>query len=158
MLQYVHTGDEDRRVVEWRQFFQPSTPLERTLLAQAQVGSRLVVVAEIRRQGSLEMASVQDDVVVEALPADRANESLYVRILPGALRYGEKLLHAQRFDSQSNFSTVPSVPIAEEVTGRVSVCERLEDLLRGPRRSWMLGHIKMQHLATIVFQDNKHKQ
>ena len=104
------------------------------------------------------MPSVQDDVVVEALPSDRANESLYVRILPGALWCGENLLHAQGLDSQSNLSTVPAVPIAEEVTGSVSVCERLEDLLRGPGRSWMLSHIKMQHLATIVFQDNKHEQ
>src|SRR5215470_6178245 len=78
---------------------------KRTLLAQAQVRSRFMVVAEIRRQGVLEMPSVQDDVVVEALPSDRANESLYVRILPGALWCGE--------------------------TGSVSVCERLEDLLRG---------------------------
>lgn len=30
----------------------------RTLLVEAQVGSRLVVVAEIRRQGSLKMASI----------------------------------------------------------------------------------------------------
>ena len=131
---------------------------KRTLLAQAQVRSRFMVVAEIRRQGVLEMPSVQDDVVVEALPSDRANESLYVRILPGALWCGENLLHAQGLDSQSNLSTVPAVPIAEEVTGSVSVCERLEDLLRGPGRSWMLSHIKMQHLATIVFQDNKHEQ
>ena len=131
---------------------------ERTLLAKAQVGSRLVVVAEIRRQGFLEMASVQDNVVVEALPSDRANESLYVRILPGAVRCGEKLLHAKRLDSQSNLSTVPAVPIAEEVTGRVSVCERLYDLLCRPSPSRMLGHIEMQHLATIVFQDDQYEQ
>jgi hypothetical protein len=46
---------------------------ERTLLAEAQVGSRFVVVAEIRRQCSLEMASVQDDVVVQTLPSNRAD-------------------------------------------------------------------------------------
>ena len=40
---------------------------KRTLLVEAQMGSRFVVVAEIRRQRFLEMASVQDDVVVQTL-------------------------------------------------------------------------------------------
>ena len=66
----------------------PHLSRKRTLLAQAQVRSRFMVVAEIRRQSSLEMAGVQDDVVVETLPSDRADESLSVWILPGTLRCG----------------------------------------------------------------------
>ncbi len=46
---------------------------KRTLLVEAQMGSRFVVVAEIRRQRFLEMASVQDDVVVQTLPSNRAD-------------------------------------------------------------------------------------
>ena len=38
---------------------------KRTLLAQAQVSSRFMAVAEVRRQRSLEVAGVQNDVVVE---------------------------------------------------------------------------------------------
>jgi hypothetical protein len=72
---------------------------KRTLLAQAQMRSRVVVVAEIRRQRSLEMAGVQDDVVVEALPPDRPDESLGVWILPGTLRCCQILPYAQRLDS-----------------------------------------------------------
>jgi hypothetical protein len=90
--------------------------------------------------------------VVQALPSNRADESLGVWILPGTLRCCQNLLHAQRLDSQSNLSTVPAVPIADEVTGSLSVCERLYDLLCRPSPGRMLGHIEMQHLATIVFQ------
>src|SRR5437764_2234898 len=103
-----------------------------------------MVVAEIRRQSSLEMAGVQDDVVVEALPSDRADESLGVWILPGTLWCGQNLLHAQRLDSQLNFSTIPTVPIADEIAGGLSVCESLHDLLRGPSPGRMLGDMKMQ--------------
>jgi hypothetical protein len=72
MLQYVHSDDEDRRVGELRQSFPPSPPLgETTLLVEIQVGSRFEVVAEIRKQRSLEMASVQDDVVVQTLKIHR---------------------------------------------------------------------------------------
>src|SRR5437868_8571243 len=125
---------------------------ERTLLVEAQVGSRFVVVAEVRRQRPLEMASVQDDVVVQRLPSNRADESLGVWILPGTLRCRQNLLDAQRLDSQSNFSTVPAVAIADEITGSFSVCECLHDLLRGPSPGRMLRHIKVQHLATIMFE------
>jgi hypothetical protein len=132
--------------------------MKRTLLAEAQVGSRFVVVAEIRRQCSLEMASVQDDVVVQALSSNRADESLGIWILPGTSRCCQNLFDAQRLDSQSNLSTVPAVAIADEITGSVSISECLHDLLRGPSPSRMLGHVEMQHLATIVFQDNEYEE
>lgn len=61
-------------------------PRKRTLLAKAQVGSRLVVVAEVTRQPSLEMARVQNDKVVQTLSANRADEPLGIWILPGTLK------------------------------------------------------------------------
>jgi hypothetical protein len=131
---------------------------KRTLLAETQVGSGLVVVAEIRRQASLEMASVEDDVVVQALPSNRADEALGVWILPRTARCCENLLHAQRLDSQSNLSTVPAVAIADEILGSLSVCERLYDLLCRPSSGRMLGHIKMQQLATIVLRHDQCEQ
>jgi hypothetical protein len=74
MLQCAHIGDEGRRVVELQQSFPALVPLEeRDLLIEAQVGSRFMVVAEVRRQRFLEMASVQDDVVVQTLPSNRAD-------------------------------------------------------------------------------------
>src|SRR3982751_2695157 len=117
-----------------------------------------MVVAEIRRQGFLQMASVQNDVVVEALPSDRADESLGVWILPGTLRCRQNLLDTQRLDSQSNLSTVSAVPIADEITGSLSVCERFYNLLRGPSSGRMLGDMEMQYLGTIMFQDEKYEQ
>ena len=122
------------------------------------MGSRLVVVAEIGKQRFLEMASVEDDVVVEALPSNRANESLGVGILPRTLRSCQNLLDTQRLDSQSNFSTIPAVPIADEITGSLSVCERFYNLLRGPSPGRMLGDMEMQYLATIMFQREKYEQ
>ncbi len=42
---------------------------ERTLFAEAQMGSRIMVVAEITRQRSFEVARIQNDVVVQPLPS-----------------------------------------------------------------------------------------
>ena len=49
-----------------------------------------------------------------------------------------------------NLSTVLTVAIADEILGSLSVCERLYDLLCRPGSGRMLGHIEMQHLATVV--------
>src|SRR3569833_1421531 len=117
-----------------------------------------MVVAEIRSQGSLEVAGVQDDAVVQTLPSNRANKSLSVWILPRTSRCCQNLLDAQRLDSQLNLSTVPAVAIADKILSSVSVCERLYDLLCGPSAGRMLCHIEMQHLATIVFQYDQNKQ
>ena len=46
---------------------------KRTLLTEAQMGSRIMVVAEITRQGSFEMSRIQNDVVVQTLPSNRAD-------------------------------------------------------------------------------------
>ena len=73
--------------------------------------------------------------MVEALPSDRADESLGVWILPRTLRCGQNLMDTQRLDSQSNFSTIPAVPIADEITGSLSVCERFYFVARSKLRS-----------------------
>src|SRR4029434_3575537 len=46
---------------------------KRTLFAEAQMGPRIMVVAEIIRQRSLEMARIQNDVVVQTLPSNGAD-------------------------------------------------------------------------------------
>ena len=57
-------------------------PRNWALLVQPQVGPGSVVVAEIRSQGSLQMPRVQDDEMVEAISADRADEPFGIRICP----------------------------------------------------------------------------
>src|SRR3954471_18479935 len=57
-----------------------------------------------------------------------------------------------------NLSTVPAIPIPDEVMRSLSVGECFYDLLCRPSPGRMLGHIEMQHLATIVFQDDQYEQ
>src|SRR3982751_4260643 len=124
-------------------------PRKRTLLSEAQVGSRFMVVAEIIRQRSLEMATVQDDVVVQTFPSNRADESLGVWILPWTLWCCQNLLHSQRLDSQSNLSTVPAVPIADEVMRSLSVGECFYDLL-------CTGHyVFLRYIQYWVIRDSR---
>jgi hypothetical protein len=58
-------------------------------------------------------------------------------------------------NSQSNFSAIPAVSIADEMICSLSVCERL---LRGPNSGWMLGDMGMPYLATSMFQHERYEQ
>ena len=64
-------------------------PRNRTLLVEAQMGPRFVVVSEIRSQGSLEVPGVQDHEMVQAVSSDGADQAFGVRVLPGTPGCGE---------------------------------------------------------------------
>src|SRR5512139_2375708 len=51
-------------------------PTGRRIFAQGQVCSAFVVIAGIGRKNSAQMALAEDDGMIEALPADRADQSL----------------------------------------------------------------------------------
>ena len=58
-------------------------PREGTLLVEPQMGSGLMVVTEIRSQGSLQMPRVQNDEMVQAVSSYRADQALNIRIGEG---------------------------------------------------------------------------
>ena len=51
--------------------------------------------SEIRTQSSLEMPRVEDHEMVQAVPADRADQPFGVWILPGTPGRGEHFFHLQ---------------------------------------------------------------
>jgi hypothetical protein len=58
-------------------------PRKWTLLVEAQVGPRSVVISQIRSQGLLEMPSVRDHGIVQAVSSYRADQALDIAILQG---------------------------------------------------------------------------
>lgn len=70
-------------------------PREWTLLVEAQMGSRSVVVSEISSQGFLEMPDVQNHEMVQAVSSYGADQAFGVRILPGTTGCREYFFHMQ---------------------------------------------------------------
>jgi hypothetical protein len=58
-------------------------PLGRRILVQGQMCSEFVVVVDIGRKGAARMAFAEDDSVIKAFPADRADQSLRIPVLLG---------------------------------------------------------------------------
>ncbi len=92
---------------------------DRRILVQRQVSPPLVVVDEITQQVAAERAFVPDDHVVEALPADGADDPFDERILPGRPRGGEELLGPQASYRVAERLAVDAVPVADEETRSV---------------------------------------
>ena len=58
-------------------------PRGRRILAQRQMRSQFVVIVGIGRKDTAQMGFAEDDDVIEAFLADRADQSLRMPILPG---------------------------------------------------------------------------
>ena len=58
-------------------------PMARRILAQGQMRSEFVVIAGVGRKDPAQMGLAEDDDVIEAFPADRADQSLRMPVLPG---------------------------------------------------------------------------
>ena len=55
----------------------------RRVLGEGEMSPGVVVIGGIRRKNSAQRGLAQDDDVIEAFPADRADQSLRMRVLPG---------------------------------------------------------------------------
>ena len=58
-------------------------PMARRILHQARICLESVVIAGVGRKDPAQMSVAKDDDVIEAFPADRADQSLRMPILPG---------------------------------------------------------------------------
>ena len=58
-------------------------PTARRILVQGQMRSQFVVVAGVGRKDPAQMGLAEDNDVIEAFPADRADQSLRMPVLPG---------------------------------------------------------------------------
>jgi hypothetical protein len=56
---------------------------ERRVLGEGEVRPEVIVIVGIRRKDPAQMGFTKDDDVIEAFPADRADQSLRMPILPG---------------------------------------------------------------------------
>ena len=58
-------------------------PMARRILGQRQMCSEFVVIAGIGPKDPTQMGLAEDDGVIETFPADRADQSLRMPVLPG---------------------------------------------------------------------------
>ena len=61
-------------------------------------------------------------------------------------------------DTAGELVTVGAVAVAEQVSRSAVPGKRFHDLLRGPLRTWGLGHVEMDDTSPVVGQDDEDEQ
>jgi hypothetical protein len=69
-------------------------PTARRILPHGQMRSQFVVIGGVGRQDPAQMGLAEENNVIEAFPADRADQSLRMPVLPGRARGGRVIADA----------------------------------------------------------------
>ncbi len=77
------------------------------------MASGTVVIIKVRNHVPPERELVQDDYMVEVLPADRANQSFHVWALPRRPERSENFLNVHAFCLLPEGGAIDAIPIAE---------------------------------------------
>jgi len=87
----------------------------RALPVQREMGTPVVVVAEVAPPHTPQMILVEHDDVIQTLPPDAADQSLRIGVLPGALGGCHHLLEAHAPHTVAEARAVRPVPISQYV-------------------------------------------
>src|SRR6516165_10867741 len=98
------------------------------------------------------MVLSQHDHMVQALPPDRSNHSLAVRILPRTPRCDRYFLDIHSLYATTKFLPIDLVAIAQQVSRCRIVRKRFDHLVCRPKGRGMLGHIEVNHAAAVMSQ------
>ena len=104
------------------------------------------------------MALSQHDHVIQALAPDGAHQPLRKRVLPRASRCGQDFGDVHVFEVIAETFPVDLVSISDQISWRLIFRERFQDLLSGPSRRRMFGHIEMNHSAPAMGQNHQNEQ
>jgi hypothetical protein len=117
-----------------------------------------VIIIKIARKRFLEVSFIQHDDVIQTLPADGADDSLRVRVLPWTPGSDQHFFYTQALHPLLEVVPIGLVPISNEILGCRVVWKGLHDLLRGPLSRQILGYIKMDESAPMMREHDKDEE
>ena len=88
-------------------------PRFRRVLVQRQVRPRSVIVVDVAAHNSSQVRFAENDDVIEALASQGADYSLWVWILPGAVRRNDNFLDVQRLDPVPKGQAEDAIPVSD---------------------------------------------
>src|SRR5213083_2575112 len=104
------------------------------------------------------MTLIEDDDVVQAFAADRADQAFGEGILPGGAGGDEDLTDSHLRDSASERVTIDRVPVAEQIFRSRLIGKGVDHLTCRPRGGRVGGDVDMDEVAAIVAEDEEGKE
>ena len=124
-------------------------------LRQREMGAVLMVIADVLSHEALQMALVENDHVVEQVPAAVADPTVGNAVLPRTAETGPLGLNAETLHCVDHVAIELCAAIKDQVTGRRVVRECLAQLLNHPNAGRMSGHVEMQDAPPIMRYDKE---
>ena len=104
------------------------------------------------------MALAENDDVVETFAAEGSDQSLRVRILPGAGRARDHFSDTHAGDAAPEHVAIDGVAIPQEPSRRGVVRKGFNDLLRRPRGRGMFRDREMDDSSAVVREQDEDEQ
>src|ERR1700682_1316478 len=107
------------------------------------MGSRFVVILKVGRQHIAQVTLTEDNDVIEALPAHRANDALDVGVVPRRARCRDDLLDSHCLAAIAEGLPIRGATVPPQISGCCVPREGLCHLIREPDLAWVLSDIEV---------------
>jgi hypothetical protein len=128
------------------------------VIVKGHVRSVLVVEPRVLANAPPQVTFAENNQVIGQLPSQRSDQPLRVAVLPGRSRRDAQLLDAEVIHSVVERVTEDLVAIPDQKPERTVRAEGFDELLRGPCRVRMRGHMYVQEPPSLERQSKEHVQ
>src|SRR6266849_4743476 len=119
------------------------------VLVEREMRSGVMMILKIARQDAAQVTLVEDDNVIQTFAADRTNETLDVRVLPGGPRSSDDLLDAHRPHTIAESGTIRFVPVSKQIARRSIPGKGLGHLAGKPVLRGILGDVEVNDPSAV---------
>jgi hypothetical protein len=136
----------------------PDRPMARRIFIQRQMRSELVVIGSVGSKDPAQATFAEDDDVIEAFPADRADQPFHMPILPGRPWSGRVIADAHGGETSGNGMTIRSVSVPDEMVRYIVPREGIGDLVGDPFCRRMGRHAERYQPTTLVPENDQNEE
>ena len=104
------------------------------------------------------MSLVKNDHMIETLAANATNHPFDIRILPRRARRRPNLVDAESFDAPDEVRTIDAIAVPQQIVRRGFPWKGVDDLLRRPLSTRVVGDVEVNDTAAIVTKDDEDEQ
>src|SRR5712691_1521860 len=119
------------------------------VLVEREMRSGVMMILKIARQDAAQVTLVEDDNVIQTFAADRTDETLDVRVLPGGPRSSDDLLDAHRPHTIAESGTIRFVPVSKQIARRSIPGKGLGHLAGKPVLRGILSDIEVNDPSAV---------
>ena len=120
--------------------------------------SSFVIIGDVRSKDSFQMSLIENDDVVKAFSAYRADQAFYVRRLPGRTICDDYFLHTHVLNSLAEEVPVDGVAITNQKTRGCIIGKYLDNLLGRSDGSRVRCYVEVNDFPALVTQHDKSEE